>query len=119
MFEEIHICQHFNNTNSQILTSLIVRSFQNEADSGLHEKKVLSIPMCEWPVTDEHFCATYASVHIKVHMKDKSHKFGYKLIQLCVDTGFAHKTEIYYRQVNDNKFWEKLRNPIWEQVAAL
>jgi hypothetical protein len=52
-------------------------------------------------------------------MKDKSHKFGYKLLELCIDIGFAHNTEIYCRQVNDNKFWEKLRNPKWEQVAAL
>jgi hypothetical protein len=39
-------------------------------------------------------------------MKDKSHKFGYKLLQLFIDTGFAHKTEIYCGQVNDHKFWK-------------
>jgi hypothetical protein len=39
-------------------------------------------------------------------MKDKSHKLGYKLLELCVDTGFAHKTEIYCGQVNDHKFWK-------------
>jgi hypothetical protein len=38
-------------------------------------------------------------------MKDKSHKFGYKLLELCVDTGFAHN-EIYCGQVNDHKFWK-------------
>jgi hypothetical protein len=57
-------------------------------------------------LTQKHFCATYASIHIKVHMKDKSHKFGYKLLELCVDIGFAQKTEIYCRQVNDHKFWK-------------
>jgi hypothetical protein len=39
-------------------------------------------------------------------MKDKSHKFGYKLLELCVDIGFAHKTEIYSGQENDPKFWK-------------
>jgi hypothetical protein len=35
MFEKIHICLHFNNTNSPILTALIVTSLQNKAHSGL------------------------------------------------------------------------------------
>ena len=38
-------------------------------------------------------------------MKDKSHKFGYELLELCIDIGFAHKTEIYCGQ-NDHKFWK-------------
>jgi hypothetical protein len=69
-------------------------------------KKIFSIPTCEWPATYEHFCASYGWIHIKVHMKDKSHKFSYKLIELCVHIGFAHSTEIYCRKVNDHKFWK-------------
>jgi len=32
-------------------------------------KKILTIPIFEWPSTDEHFCATNATIHIKVYMK--------------------------------------------------
>jgi hypothetical protein len=36
-------------------------------------------------------------------MKDKSHKFGYELLELYVDTDFAQKTEIYSGQENNPK----------------
>jgi hypothetical protein len=39
-------------------------------------------------------------------MKDKSHKFGYELLELYVYIGFAHMTEIYCGQENDHKFWK-------------
>ena len=37
-------------------------------------------------------------------MKDKYHKFGNKLLKLCLDIGIAHKTKIYSGQENDSKF---------------
>jgi hypothetical protein len=43
-------------------------------------------------------------------MNDKSHKFGYELLELCVDIDVNHKTEIYCGQVNDHKFW-KIEEP--------
>ena len=67
-------------------------------------KNILSIPMCEWLTTDENFYATNASIH--VYKKYKSHIFGYELLELCVDIGFACKTEIYCRQMNKHKFWK-------------
>jgi hypothetical protein len=39
-------------------------------------------------------------------MKDNSHKFGYELLEFRIDIGFAQKTDIYCRQVNDHKFWK-------------
>jgi len=51
-------------------------------------------------------------------MKDKPHKFGYKLLCCAVIMGFAHKTEIDVGRMmiqNSGKLW----NMIWEHVAAL
>jgi len=39
-------------------------------------------------------------------MKDKPHKFGYKLLCCAVIMGFAHKTEISCGQNDDPKFWK-------------
>ena len=41
---------------------------------------------------DGQISATNARHHIKLYMKDKSHKFGYKFFKLCGDIGFAHNT---------------------------
>ena len=43
---------------------------------------------------------------INQYMKGKSHKFGYELLELCVDIDFVHKTEIYSGQENNLKFWK-------------
>ena len=38
---------------------------------------------------------------MKQYMKDKPHKWGYKLFVLSGEIGFAHKVEIYSGQEND------------------
>ncbi|XP_049855224.1 piggyBac transposable element-derived protein 3-like [Schistocerca gregaria] len=67
-------------------------------------KKCLLLPMSERLSVDEQICTTKARHHMKVYMKDKSHKWGYKLFVLCGDMGFAHKIEIYSGQENNPKF---------------
>lgn len=41
---------------------------------------------------------------MKQYMKDKPHKWGYKLFVLSGELGFAHKVQIYSGQENDPKF---------------
>jgi hypothetical protein len=53
---------------------------------------------------DEQMCATKARHHMKMYMKDKPHKWGYKLYVLCGDMGFAHKFEICSGQEKYPKF---------------
>ena len=54
-------------------------------------KQFGSISDCELPATDGQICATNARHHIKVYMRDMTHKFGYELFVLFGDMGFAHK----------------------------
>ena len=56
------------------------------------------------PATDEQICVTYVRHHIKVHKKDKHHRFVYEV--LCCDMRFGHGAEIYSGQENDHKFWK-------------
>ena len=58
-------------------------------------KKLLSIPMFQWPATDKQICATNTRCHKKVYIKDKPYNFGYEHFVLSCDLGFAHRTEIY------------------------
>ena len=70
------------------------------------------------PATDEQICVTYVRHHIKVHKKDKPHRFVYEL--LCCAVIWALVMGLKFtvgRKIIQNS--EKLRSLIWEQVAAL
>jgi hypothetical protein len=72
----------------------------------------------ERDLPDEQICATYAGQHIKVYMKDKPHEFGYKLLCCAVIWALLSGLKVTVgRRMMPN--FGKLRNLIWDQVAAL
>ncbi|XP_049809528.1 uncharacterized protein LOC126252669 [Schistocerca nitens] len=105
-FESLMATLHFNdntkrpNTESQDNDKLYkIRPIIDHVN-----KKCLLVPMSERLSVDEQICATKARHHMKVYMKDKPHKWGYKLFVLCGVMRFAHNIEIYSGQENNPKF---------------
>lgn len=105
-FERLHSTLHFNDNSKR-------PDPQSPESDKLYKirpildylnQRCLSVPMGERLSIDEQMCATKARHHMKMYMKDKPHKWGYKLFVLCGDMGFAHKFEIYSGQENDPKF---------------
>ena len=105
-FERLHSTLHFNDNlkrpDSQSPESDKLYKIRPILDHL--NQRCLSVPMCERLSIDEQMCATKARHHMKMYLKDKPHKWGYKLFVLCGDMGFAHKFEIYSGQENDPKF---------------
>lgn len=58
-------------------------------------KKCQSVPKREALSIDEQMCATKASNLLRQYLPNKPHKWGYKLLVLCDDRGFAYDFEIY------------------------
>ncbi|GBN05381.1 PiggyBac transposable element-derived protein 1 [Araneus ventricosus] len=105
-FEKLHSSLHFNDNTK-------IPDHQSPDHDKLYKirpildylnQRCLSVPMSERLSIDEQMCATKARHHMKMYMKVKPHKWGYKLYVLCGDMGFAHKFEIYSGQENDPKF---------------
>ncbi|GBM81934.1 Chimeric ERCC6-PGBD3 protein [Araneus ventricosus] len=105
-FEKLHSSLHFNDNAK-------TPDHQSPDHDKLYKirpildylnQRCLSVPMSERLSIDEQMRATKARHHMKIYMKDKPHKWGYKLYVLCGDMGFAHKFEIYSGQENDPKF---------------
>ncbi|GBN35184.1 PiggyBac transposable element-derived protein 3 [Araneus ventricosus] len=105
-FEKLHSSLHFNDNAK-------TPDHQSPDHDKLYKirpildylnQRCLSVPMSERLSIDEQMCATKARHHMKMYMKDKPHKWGYKLYVLSGDIGFTHKFEIYSGQENDPKF---------------
>lgn len=105
-FEKIRRFIHFND-NSKMLPSTDPnrdKLFKLRPLINHLNKKFLTIPMNECLSIDEQVCASKIRHHLKVYMRDKPHKWGFKIFVLCGDKGFAHKFEIYSGQENDERF---------------
>lgn len=105
-FEKIRSCLHFNDNSKQPKSDSpnYDKLYKLRPVFDHINKKFLSVPMSERLAIDEQMCATKTRHHMKVYMKDKPHKWGYKLYVLCGDMGFAYKIEIYSGQENDPRF---------------
>lgn len=99
------ICQflHFNDNSTQPPSD-------NPGYDRLHKirpiletlkKKCQSVPKREALSVDEQMCATKASNYLRQYLPNKPHKWGYKLLVLCDDRGFAYDFEIYSGMEND------------------
>jgi hypothetical protein len=96
---------HFNDNNKQSNSEDVAYDKLYKLRPVLeYLNKFLSIPMSECLSVDEQICATKIRLHMKVYMKDKPHKWVYKVFVLSRDMGFAHKIEIYSGQENDARF---------------
>ncbi|CAK1581447.1 unnamed protein product [Parnassius mnemosyne] len=64
-------------------------------------KKCQAVPKRETLSVDEQMCATKACNFLRQYLPNKPHKWGYKLLVLCDDKGFAYDFEIYSGAEND------------------
>ncbi|GBO18512.1 PiggyBac transposable element-derived protein 2 [Araneus ventricosus] len=101
-FEKFRSNLHFNNNEKEIRRGepghdklFKIRPVINsllETFSSVRFEESLSI--------DEQMCATKVKHHLRQYMKNKPHKWGYKLFVLCSTSGFAYNFEIYSGQEN-------------------
>ncbi|KAL0861589.1 hypothetical protein ABMA27_009088 [Loxostege sticticalis] len=99
------ICQflHFNDNTTQPTPMLETL-----------KKKCQSISKREALSVDEQMCATKAANFLRQYLPNKPHKWGYKLLVLCDDRGFAYDFEIYSGMEND----PELRHPDEPDLGA-
>ncbi|CAK1589631.1 unnamed protein product [Parnassius mnemosyne] len=99
------ICQflHFNDNTAQSPSGTPGHDRLHKIRPVLEtlKKKCLSIPKREALSVDEQMCATKASNILRQYLPNKPHKWGYKLLVLCDDRGFAYDFEIYSGMEND------------------
>lgn len=67
-------------------------------------KKCQSVSKRETLTVDEQMCATKACNFLRQYLSNKPHKWGYKLLVLCYDKGFAYDFEIYSGTENEPQF---------------
>lgn len=112
------ICQflHFNDNTTQ-------RPVGTPGHDRLHKirpiletlkKKCQSVPKREALAVDEQMCATKASNILRQYLPNKPHKWGYKLLVLCDDRGFAYDFEVFSGMEND----PQLRKPSEPDLGA-
>ncbi|XP_055910902.1 piggyBac transposable element-derived protein 3-like [Eupeodes corollae] len=105
-FEKIRSVIHFNDNQNFIPRDQLGhdRLFRIRPILEALKKKCQAVPKRETLSVDEQMCATKACNFLRQYLPNKPHKWGYKLLVLCDDKGFAYNFEVYSGTENADQF---------------